>query len=126
MSHFDVLSNMNRSKSRKRIHESSLPVQSHSVLESDWIRCPAGTYSRGFAFSDINSVPRFVSHIAECAIDRQCPYVTVGLDGHNIRVQIGDASKAITGIEREVAQGISDIYSDMAYTYSQEDIGYDY
>lgn len=126
MSHFDVLSNMNRSKSRKSIHESSLPVQSHSVLESDWVRCPAGTYSRSFAFSNIDSVPRFMSHVTECAIDRQCPYVTVGLDGRNVRVQIGDASMAITGIEREVAQDVSDVYSDMAHTYSLEDIDYDY
>jgi hypothetical protein len=126
MSHFDVLNNMKRSKSCGMIHEAALPVSTHNVLERDWVRCPAGTYSRSFTFSDIDSVPRFVSHVTTCAIDRQCPYVTVGLDGRNVRVQIGDTSKAITGIEREVAQDISDVYSDMTHTYSLEDINYDY
>tara|TARA_R110000851_G_scaffold223014_1_gene375897 strand:- start:517 stop:888 length:372 start_codon:yes stop_codon:yes gene_type:complete len=123
MSHLDVINNMRQSRV---LSEDSFPVTTHNPIENTWHRCSMGTYNRQFSFDHYDAIPDFISHVTACAIDFQCPYVTVSLDGNCIDVQIGNTDKAITGIERDVAQAIDDMHADLTHTYKLEDIDYDY
>jgi hypothetical protein len=113
--HFDVLQNLKRHTQTQLLKEAHLPVMTRRDVNTAWNSSPLGIYTRDFLLTSPNEIVEFVSQVASCVTQRQCPYVTIALDGNLIRVNVGDSSRVITGIEQDVANDISTIFQDIKY-----------